>query len=90
MIREIAYVHPEDSSREMKAVRHLNWRINRRVSVEDKELIARVQQGMGSSSYSSGPLSDGEVCLRSFGKHMRSLIPQSKLPHAPPRGWSHG
>lgn len=90
MIREIAYVHPDDSSREMKAVRYLNWRINRRVSVEDKELIARVQQGMGSSSYSSGPLSDGEVCLRSFGKHMRSLIPQSKLPHAPARGWSHG
>ncbi len=89
MIREIAYVHP-DSRREMKAVRYLNWRINRRVSVEDKELIARVQQGMGSSSYSSGPLSDGEVCLRSFGKHMRRLIPESKLPHAPPRGWSHG
>ena len=90
MIREIAYVHPQDSSRQMKAVRYLNWRINRRVSVEDKALIARVQQGMGSSSYSSGPLSDGEVCLRSFGKHMRSLIPESKLPHAPPRGWSHG
>ncbi len=89
MIREIAYVHP-DSRREMKAARYLNWRINRRVSVEDKELIARVQQGMGSSSYSSGPLSDGEVCLRSFGKHMRTLIPESKLPHAPPRGWSHG
>jgi phenylpropionate dioxygenase-like ring-hydroxylating dioxygenase large terminal subunit len=90
MIREIAYVHPDDSSREMKAVRYLNWRINRRVSVEDKELIARVQQGMGSSSYSSGPLSDGEVCLRSFAKHMRNLIPESTLPQAPGRGWSHG
>ncbi|HEY1492794.1 MAG TPA: aromatic ring-hydroxylating dioxygenase subunit alpha, partial [Steroidobacteraceae bacterium] len=89
MIREIAYVHP-DSRREMQAVRYLNWRINRRVSLEDRELIARVQQGMGSSSYSSGPLSDGEVCLRSFGKRMRNLIPESKLPHAPARGWSHG
>jgi phenylpropionate dioxygenase-like ring-hydroxylating dioxygenase large terminal subunit len=89
MIREIAYVHP-DSRREMKAVRYLNWRINRRVSLEDKELIARVQQGMGSSSYSSGPLSDGEVCLRSFGKRMRELIPESRQPFAPPRGWSHG
>ncbi len=89
MIREIAYVHP-DSRREMRAVRYLNWRINRRVSVEDRELIARVQQGMGSSSYTSGPLSDGEVCLRSFAKRMRSVIPESTLPQAPGRGWSHG
>ncbi len=74
MIREIAYVHP-DSRREMKAARYLNWRINRRVSVEDKALIARVQQGMGSSSYSSGPLSDGEVCLRSFGQAHAQLDP---------------
>jgi carnitine monooxygenase subunit len=89
MIREIAYVHP-DSRREMHAVRYLNWRINRRVSLEDKELIQRVQQGMGSSSYSSGPLSDGEVCLRSFAKRMRGVIPESTLPQAPARGWSHG
>ena len=89
MIREIAYVHP-DSSREMRAVRYLNWRINRRVSAEDKWLIDRVQAGMASSSYSSGPLSDGEVCLRSFARRMRSLIPASQLPQAPARGWSHG
>ena len=89
MIREIAYVHP-DSRREMRAARYLNWRINRHVSVEDKELIERVQQGMGSSSYTFGPLSDGEVCLRSFAKRMRSVIPESTLPQAPARGWSHG
>jgi carnitine monooxygenase subunit len=88
MIREIAYVHP-DSSREMRAVRYLNWRINRRVSAEDKWLIDRVQAGMASSSYSSGPLSEGEVCLRSFARRMRGLIPESQLPQAPPRGWSH-
>ena len=58
LIREIAYVHP-DVSREMRAARYLNWRINRRVSLEDKTLIERVQAGMASSSYSSGPLSDG-------------------------------
>ncbi len=89
MIREIAYAHP-DARRAMKAVRYLNWRINRRVSLEDKELIGRVQQGMGSSSYSCGPLSDGEVCLRSFARRMRGLIPESTLPQAPARGWSHG
>jgi len=89
MIREIAYVHP-DASREMRAVRYLNWRINRRVSAEDKWLIDRVQSGMASSSYSSGPLSEGEVCLRSFARRMRGLIPESQLPQAPARGWSHG
>lgn len=88
LIREIAYVHP-DSRREMRAARYLNWRVNRRVSVEDKALIERVQTGMTSSSYTVGPLSDGEVCLRSFGRRMRSLIPESRLLRAPARGWSH-
>ncbi|HUA25697.1 MAG TPA: aromatic ring-hydroxylating dioxygenase subunit alpha [Steroidobacteraceae bacterium] len=87
MVREIAYVHP-DSRREMRAARYLNWRINRRVSLEDKALIERVQSGMASSSYTMGPLSEGEVCLRSFGRRMRSLIPESSLPHAPAPGWS--
>jgi carnitine monooxygenase subunit len=89
MIREIAYVHP-DTRREMRAARYLNWRINRRVSLEDKSLIERVQAGMASSSYTSGPLGDGEVCLRSFARRIRSLIPESTLPRPPARGWSHG
>jgi len=54
MIREVVYVHP-DSRREMRAARYLNWRINRRISHEDKALIERVQSGMASSSYLSGP-----------------------------------
>jgi phenylpropionate dioxygenase-like ring-hydroxylating dioxygenase large terminal subunit len=87
LIREIPYVHP-DSRREMRAARYLNWRINRRVSIEDKALIERVQAGMGSSSYTVGPLSEGEVSLRSFGRRMRTLIPESRLLRAPPRGWN--
>jgi phenylpropionate dioxygenase-like ring-hydroxylating dioxygenase large terminal subunit len=87
LIREIPYVHC-DSRREMRIARYLNWRINRRVSLEDKALIERVQAGMASSSYSIGPLSAGEVSLRSFGRRMRSLIPESRLPHAPARGWN--
>lgn len=87
LIREIAYVHP-DSRREMRLTRYLNWRINRRVSVEDKALIERVQAGMGSSSYTVGPLSEGEVSLRSFGRRMRGLIPESRLLRAPARGWN--
>jgi phenylpropionate dioxygenase-like ring-hydroxylating dioxygenase large terminal subunit len=89
LVREIAYVHP-DTRREMRAARYLNWRINRRVSLEDKALIERVQAGMASSSYTSGPLGDGEACLKSFGRHLRKLIPESALPHPPARGWSHG
>jgi phenylpropionate dioxygenase-like ring-hydroxylating dioxygenase large terminal subunit len=77
MIREIAYVHP-DERREMRAARYLNWRINRRVNIEDKALIERVQAGMRSSSYSVGPLSSEEVCLRGFTRRMRQLIPQCR------------
>jgi carnitine monooxygenase subunit len=78
LVREIAYVRP-DERREMRAARYLNWRINRRVSLEDKILIERVQAGMTSSSYTVGPLSENEVCLRSFARRMRSLIPESRL-----------
>ena len=84
LIREVVYVHP-DERREMRAARYLNWRINRRVSLEDKALIERVQAGMASSSYTMGPLSRGEVCLRSFARRMRALIPESALPHPPAR-----
>jgi phenylpropionate dioxygenase-like ring-hydroxylating dioxygenase large terminal subunit len=77
MIREIAYVHP-DTRREMRAARYLNWRINRQVNKEDTTLIARVQAGMSSSSYSVGPLSETEVCLRSFTRRMHEMIPESR------------
>ncbi len=87
VIREIAYVH-RDTRREMRAARYLNWRINRRVNVEDKALIERVQAGMNSRSYSSGPLGDNEVCLRSFSRRMRTLIPACRSPATPARGWS--
>lgn len=84
MIREIAYVHPQQS-RELNAARYLNWRINRQVNAEDTSLIAGVQSGMASSSYTKGPLSPKEVCLASFANRMRTLIPESQLDHAPSR-----
>ena len=89
VIREIAYVLP-DERREMRAVRNLNWRINRRVSLEDKALIERVQTGMASRSYSPGPLGSSEVALRSFARRMRELIPESRLDRAPSPGWRSG
>ncbi len=84
VIREIAYVHP-DERREMRIARYLNWRINRQVNLEDKALIERVQAGMHSSSYTVGPLGESEVCLRSFARRMRSLLPESRSPRKPDR-----
>lgn len=87
LIREISYVLPDDR-REMRAARYLNWRINRQVNAEDTALITRVQQGMASRSFSMGPLSDKEVCLRHFCRRIRDLIPEARLENQPAAGWS--
>ncbi|WAT18922.1 aromatic ring-hydroxylating dioxygenase subunit alpha [Aurantiacibacter sp. MUD11] len=88
LIREISYVLPDDR-REMRAARYLNWRINRQVNAEDTELITRVQAGMASRTFSMGPLSDREVCLKNFCRRMRAIIPEARLEQQPPSGWSH-
>jgi len=87
VIREISYALPDDR-REMRAARHLNWRINRRVNAEDTELITRVQRGMQSPSYKAGPLGTSEVCLRAFAQKLRKLIPEARMEAPPPPGWS--
>jgi phenylpropionate dioxygenase-like ring-hydroxylating dioxygenase large terminal subunit len=87
LIREIAYAKP-DARREMKVARYCNWRINRQVNAEDTVLIQRVQDGMASGSYRVGPLAAGEVALRSFGRRLRALIPESNDPTPPSAGWS--
>jgi phenylpropionate dioxygenase-like ring-hydroxylating dioxygenase large terminal subunit len=53
----MAHVHP-DERREMRAARYLNWRINRRVNLEDQALIERVQAGVAASSYTVRRLSE--------------------------------
>jgi len=87
LIREISYALPDDR-REMRAARYLNWRINRQVNAEDTVLITRVQQGMQSRTFSVGPLSEEEVCLRHFCRRMREIIPQARLEQRPSAGWS--
>ena len=87
VIREISYAIPDDR-REMKVARHLNWRINRLVNAEDTALITRVQLGMQSPTYVPGPLGKSEVCLRSFSKKLRKMIPEARLESPPPPGWS--
>jgi phenylpropionate dioxygenase-like ring-hydroxylating dioxygenase large terminal subunit len=86
VIREISYAVPDDR-REMKAARYLNWRINRRVNAEDTELITRVQLGMQSPAYVAGPLGTSEVCLRSFARKLRRMIPEARLERRPAPGW---
>jgi phenylpropionate dioxygenase-like ring-hydroxylating dioxygenase large terminal subunit len=93
VIREISYALPEADMparwrREMKAARYLNWRINRRVNAEDTALIEGVQQGMASRGYTPGPLGKSEVCLRSFARKIRRLIPEANLHQPPKPGWS--
>jgi phenylpropionate dioxygenase-like ring-hydroxylating dioxygenase large terminal subunit len=87
LIREIAYARP-DASREMHVARYCNWRINRQVNAEDTVLIQRVQDGMATGSYRVGPLAAGEVALRSFGRRLRNLIPESSSTSPPQAGWS--
>ncbi|WP_265570301.1 aromatic ring-hydroxylating oxygenase subunit alpha [Sphingomicrobium nitratireducens] len=82
VIREISYALP-DERREMRAARHLNWRINRQVNAEDTVLIERVQAGMESGAYEPGPLGTSEVCLRSFARRLRAELPQARLAHPP-------
>ena len=87
VLREMAFALP-DESREMKLVRYANWRINRIVNAEDTWLITNVQNGMASRSYTVGPIGDSEVCLRSFARKIRGLVPEARLHRAPAAGWS--
>lgn len=87
VLREMAYAHPDDG-RTMTLVRYANWRINRVVNKEDTWLIERVQRGMASQSYEIGPIGTSEVCLRSFARKIRALIPEARQHRAPAAGWS--
>lgn len=93
VLREMAFALPDSYTpagkhREMKLVRYANWRINRVVNAEDTWLIERVQNGMASRSYTAGPIGASEVCLRSFARKIRTLIPEARQPRAPALGWS--
>ncbi len=44
--------------------------------------------GIACSQLIMGPLSDKEVCLKSFCSRMRELIPEARQEHRPAPGWS--
>jgi phenylpropionate dioxygenase-like ring-hydroxylating dioxygenase large terminal subunit len=83
LIREIPYGHV-DERREMRGARYRNWRVNRLVNAEDRDLIERVQAGMDSGRFVQGPLSDDEICLRALAERLREALPEARRPHAPP------
>ncbi len=85
LVRDAAYGYP-DKRPEMKTARALNQRINRRVGIEDKDLIERVQAGVTSSSFRDGILGRNEICLRAYAARMRATLPVSRLSEAPRRG----
>jgi phenylpropionate dioxygenase-like ring-hydroxylating dioxygenase large terminal subunit len=88
LLREISYALP-DARREMRAARYLNWRINRIVNVEDKDLIERVQAGYETArlagGYAPGPLSRDEICLADFADRLKRLLPIAGEPVRPSR-----
>ena len=84
ILRDGAYALPDDR-REMRLARYLNQRVNREVNAEDQGLIERVQAGMGSSSFSAGPLGRNEICLRDFAERMRETIPVARERERPSR-----
>ena len=84
ILRDGAYALPDDR-REMRLARWLNQRVNRDVNTEDRGLIERVQAGMASSSFTTGPLGRNEVCLRNFAERMRETIPIARERQRPSR-----
>ena len=52
---------PDDGRREMKVVRHADWRINHIVNVEALWLIERVQQDMASPAYEAGRSAEADL-----------------------------
>ncbi len=81
LLREISYGLP-DASRELAAARYLNWRVNRVVNEEDKDIIERTQAGM-KSGVSPGPIADDEIGLRYFAERMREVLPVCRNANRP-------
>jgi len=72
--------------RQDRLVRYLNTRINREVQREDEVLIASVQQGLASRSYTFGIFSEKEVALRQMHEMVRRAVPVARLTEPPAPG----
>lgn len=84
-LRTRSYGFPDERP-EMRAARYLSVRINARVQAEDEVLTRSVQQGLSSSAYTTGILSDKEIVLGGFQDWIRARLPVARLLAAPARG----
>jgi phenylpropionate dioxygenase-like ring-hydroxylating dioxygenase large terminal subunit len=75
-----------DDSREMRAARYLNARINQTTTEEDIQLIKWSWEGMRSSAFEDFILSDIESGVRAFHDRMREILPVLDEAEAPPAG----
>ena len=82
MLRGSNYALP-DSSRETRAARFLGDRINLRVQNEDNFLTREVQEGLATSGYHQGILSDKEILVKHFQDWIREKLPASRHQQAP-------
>jgi phenylpropionate dioxygenase-like ring-hydroxylating dioxygenase large terminal subunit/AcrR family transcriptional regulator len=75
-----------DDRREMRAARYLTSRIAREVARQDLDFCRWTDEGIRSSGYRGGALSDLESGVRQLHREIHRLIPVSRCPEAPPRG----
>jgi len=81
------YALPEQvDSRRGRAARWLNYRINGQVQSEDDHLVASVQGGLKSSSYTTGILSEKEVIVHNFQNWVRQAVPLADTVAKPAAG----
>lgn len=87
ILRGRSYSLPEHrESRLLTAVKYLNSRINQRVQREDNQLTKSVQQGLASSGYERGILSDKERLVKHFDDYIRRKIPEANYLNPPAQG----
>ena len=87
ILRGRSYSLPEHrESRLLTAVKYLNSRINQRVQREDNQLTKSVQQGLASSGYERGILSDKEKLVKHFDDYIRRKIPEANYLNPPAQG----
>jgi len=85
MLRGRSFALPDDR-REMRLARYLNVRINKQVGLEDDMIIDWVKDGLASSSYDAGILSEMEDGLANFHNMIRANLPVTRLREPPPPG----
>jgi phenylpropionate dioxygenase-like ring-hydroxylating dioxygenase large terminal subunit len=81
-VRYPIFARPGES-RELKLLRYLNLRVNRKVSAEDRALSERIQMGLDSEGFRFGPLSDYEHCIYDFHARVLEACPVAGTPEPP-------